>query len=73
MDKPYHWDGGQPPTNEKMEMITITMEEYNDFCMIRDFVYDNNYVMALEMYIDIKNNQSQVEETINLIIEDEEE
>ena len=54
-------------------MITITMEEYNDFCMIRDFVYDNNYVMALEMYIDIKNNQSQVEETINLIIEDEEE
>lgn len=54
-------------------MITITMEEYNDFCMIRDFVYDNNHVMALEMYIDIKNNQSQVEETINLIIEDEEE
>jgi hypothetical protein len=54
-------------------MITITMEEYNDFCMIRDFVYDNNHVIALEMYIDIKNNQSQVEETINLIIEDEEE
>jgi len=37
--------------NKKLETIRITRDEYNDFVNMRNFIYDNNHVMAFEMYV----------------------
>jgi len=41
--------------NPKLETIRITREEYNDFCNMRNFIYDNNHVMSFEMYVEMVN------------------
>ena len=36
--------------NIKLETIRITREEYNDFVNMRNFIYDNGYVMEFELF-----------------------
>lgn len=48
-----------------MSNITISIEEYNDFCMMRDYIYDNNHVMSFEMYVDIKKGIENHNEYVN--------
>lgn len=36
--------------NPKLETIRITREEYNDFVNMRNFIYDNGYVLEFEVF-----------------------
>lgn len=35
--------------------VTISKEEYDDLCMMRGYIYDNNLVIQFEMYVDVIN------------------
>lgn len=45
--------------------ITITEEEYKDFCNMRDFIYDNNLVMTFETYVDVKAHMDMIDDLNN--------
>lgn len=34
--------------------VTISKEEYDDLCMMRDYIYDNNLTLNFEMYVDVR-------------------
>jgi len=36
--------------NPKLETIRITRDEYNDYLMMKGFIFDNNYGMEFLMY-----------------------
>ena len=36
--------------NIKLETIRITRDEYNDYLMMKGFIFDNNYGMEFLMY-----------------------
>lgn len=48
-------------------MITIPIEEYNDLCKMKDFIYDNGLVFQYEMFLDILAQISSDEETETII------
>jgi len=55
--------------NIKLDTIRITREEYNDFVNMRNFIYDNGYVMEFELFCglmeQIKEQQLKYNDEIN--------
>ena len=47
--------------NIKLETIRITREEYNDYLMMKGFIFDNNYGMEFLMYEGVINQMKEAQ------------